>query len=442
MKKINMFILTVILFFIPTNIFAKDNKLDSSLNEDEFVVYVAKDGLYISTLQENSITMLDKGNKIKNPLISKNGDKVAYIKNDDLYVCDIKKADIVKVDSSAMSYTWNNAGELVYSTEDKGMSLYNSNTKKSEKIINNEYYYYNINFNSKDLIYANKRPEYGAKSTSLQDMGIISYSLSNKEEKLLLSGVPTTIIAIGSTPNISRISRDDKYIYIWNKPNSASMSADVNEFAVYDVVNNKFIQFNSGEKNFDLDNNKNMNALAYKNNISPNPVDSNIIAIIKGGGREMFADKTLGILDIKTAKFTEVPFKDKVEMMPCYSEDGKKILFSVTKSLEYDMEKGNVPILRIWQNQPHYIYEVDAETLNKRQITSSKYFDFMPRYIKYDEILFVRAIGDSFSLWKTKNGIETKLADNLSFGVEDYTSSWYYGHYKTEKVIDLFIKDR
>ena len=39
----------------------------------------------------------------------------------------------------------------------------------------------------------------------------------------------------------------------------------------------------------------------------------------------------------------------------------------------------------------------------------------MPKYLLNNEILFVRADGDSFSLWKTKDGVETKLSDSLSF---------------------------
>ena len=56
-----------------------------------------------------------------------------------------------------------------------------------------------------------------------------------------------------------------------------------------------------------------------------------------------------------------------------------------------------------------------------------------------NEILFVRGDGDSFGLWKTKDGVETKVGDSLSFN-SDYTNSWYYGHYKTEMVMDVFTK--
>ena len=103
------------------------------------------------------------------------------------------------------------------------------------------------------------------------------------------------------------------------------------------------------------------------------------------------------------------------------------------------LDYNNKNNLKTWQTEHHYIYEVNTETQKITQITNGKSFDFMPKYLSNNEILFVRADGDSFSLWKTKDGVETKLSDALSFKSE-YTNSWYYGHYKTERVIDVFIK--
>ena len=78
--------------------------------------------------------------------------------------------------------------------------------------------------------------------------------------------------------------------------------------------------------------------------------------------------------------------------------------------------------LKTWQSEPHNIYEVNTETQKTVQITNGKYFNFMPKYLSNNEILFVRGDGDS-----------------LSFNSE-YANSWYYGHYKTEMVIDVFEK--
>jgi beta-lactamase regulating signal transducer with metallopeptidase domain len=449
-KAIAWISLIVAMLFTSTSVFASSNiTLNTNLTSTEIAVFVSNDGLYISDLKENNPVALDKGEQIRQPLISRDGLNVAYTKNDNLYICNIKTKTIEEISKNVESYDFDSKGDLIYSTKDTGISMYNTNTSKSISIISNEYKYYNINCDSKNKIYANKKYEY-TKGDSLYEkaLGIISYDLDSKIETVILESKPLTdaelgenptnaqiLTSLGSTPTISQISNDDKYIYIWNKPNSGSTSSDITEFAVYDILDNKFIEFNTDDKNADLENGSGIYALGYKNNISQNPVNSKIVALNQGDGRDMFQNKNLGIVNTENNKFTNLLPENQVSMTPCYSEDGKNILYSSTKMLDYN-NKNN---LKTWQTEPHYIYEVNTETQKITQITNGKYFDFMPKYLLNNEILFVRADGDSFSLWKTKDGVETKLSDALSFKSE-YTNSWYYGHYKTERVIDVFIK--
>ncbi|OOM62392.1 protein TolB [Clostridium beijerinckii] len=315
--------------------------------------------------------------------------------------------------------------------------MYNTNTKKLVDIIRDEYDYFNINCDSKNKVYANKQLETTTdKGKTIKSIGVISYDLDTKEEKVILEGkegnnkeigeqytVSELFESIGSRPNVERISSDDRYMYVWNKPNSGSMSADMTEFAVYDLLNNKVIE------------NNNIIALAYKDNISQNPVDSSIVAVNNGEYREMYSNKTLGIFDIKANKFTTLIPENQVSMTPCYSDDGKNILYSSAQVLE---DINNSQNLKTWESEPHYIYQVNTETKEITQITNNKSFDFMPKYLSENQILFVRKDGDSFSLWKTKDGVETKLANSLSFRSTSYTNTWYYGHYKTENVIDVY----
>ena len=411
---------------------------NSTIKPNEFAVFISNDGLYMSQLKEDKPVKLDEGTQIKLPIISKEGSYVAYTKSDNLYICNIKTNEKEEVAKDIESYDWDSKGDLIYSTKDKGILMYNANTSKSTNIISNEYKYYNINCDSKNKIYANKEYEYTEGDFLYgKALGIISYDLDSKSEKLILESKPSTntkleenstnaqiLASLGSTPTVSQISNDNKYLYIWNEPNSASTASDITEFAVYDIINNKFIEFN----------NDNAYALAYKNNISQNPIDSSLVALNAGTGRDMYYNKTLVILNTKTNTFMNLLPKNQVSMTPCYSEDGKNILYSGAKILD------NIKItqnLKTWQSQPHNIYEVNTETRKITQITNGKYFDFAPKYLSNNEILFVRGDGDSFSLWETKDGVETKLGDSLSFN-KDYTNSWYYGHYKTERVMDVF----
>ena len=117
-------------------------------------------------------------------------------------------------------------------------------------------------------------------------------------------------------------------------------------------------------------------------------------------------------------------------MMIQYSKDGKRILYSGTDTLK----DNKFSDLKAWINKPHYIYEVNIDTKKVNKITNSESFDFMPKYLLNNEILFIRKSGDSFSLWKTKDGKETKVADDLKLN-----SQLYYGHYNTESMIDVFV---
>lgn len=430
-------ILTSTSLLASKTVFASNSDISKSAKGAEFAAFVSDDGLYMSKLKENNPIILDKNEKIKLPKISKDGLYVAYTKEDDLYICNIETREVTEVSKNVESYDWNKSGYLIYSVKNSGMSMYNTKTKKLEEIISNEYDYFNINCNSENKIYANKQLEYSeGNNRYIKSIGIVSYDPDSKEEKVLLEskegngkdiGEKATfselLESIGSIPNISKISSDDRYLYIWNKARSASISADMTEFAVFDLLNNKFIE------------NNNMIALAYNDNISQNPIDSNLVAVNKGEYRDMYSNKTLGIFNIQANNFTNLIPEDQVSMMPDYSGDGKNIVYSGTNSVKDDISKS----LKDWESEPHYIYQVNADTKKVTQITNSKSFDFMPKYLSNDEILFVRKDGDSYSLWKIKDGAETKLADSLSFGSTAYTNSWYYGHYKTENVIDVFI---
>ena len=407
--------------FTSTSVFAANNITSNSVNasvkQNEFAVFVSNDGLYMSELKENNPILLDKNDKIELPIISRDGLYVAYTKNNSLYICNIKTHEIAEVAKNVESYDWNSSGNMIYSTKDVGMLMYNTNTKNSTSLINNEYNYYNIKCDSKNKMYANKRIEYTKDNKQYsKSIGIISYDFDNKEEKDILKSkegnnkevgeqfkISDLLESLGSTPNVSKISSDDRYLYIWNKPHSGSMSADMTEFAVYDILNNKFIE------------NNNMIALANKDNISQNPVDSKMITVNNGEGREPYYNKTLRIFNVEDNTFINLLPEDQVSMMPDYSEDGKNIVYSGTNNLN-DKKLKN---FKEWFNQPHYIYQVNVDTKNVTQITNGKFCDFSPKYLLNNEILFERYDGNSCSLWKVKDGVETKLAEVVS------PDTWY-----------------
>ncbi len=431
-----------------TVVFASNgSKVKNSLVSTEFAVFVSEDGLYMSDLKENNTSILDKGDKIDEPLISRDGENVAYIKEGSLYICNINTKETQEVAKDIESYDFDSENNLIYSTKEPGISIYDTGAKKSSSLISNEYKYYNIKCDSKNKVYASKRYDYteGGHLNS-KSLGIISYDLSNKSEKVILEGKPLInneigehptnaqiLESLGSTPNVAKISTDDKYLYIWNSPNSGSTASDINQFIVYDVINNRVIDF-TGDNNGG--NSEGIYGLHYEDNISQNPLNSDIVAVNEGIDRDMFENKNLGVADIKSNNFVKLIPEDQVSMTPCYSSDGKNILYSASNKLDSNATSS---VYKDWENQPHNIYEINTESQKITQVTNGKYFDFMPKYLLNNEILFVRDDGGSFGLWKIKDGNETKLAASLNFK-DKYINSWYYGHYDTEKVIDVFVK--
>jgi bla regulator protein blaR1 len=410
-------LIATILFTFTSVLAANNITSNATIKTTEFAVFVSNDGLYMSELKENNPILLDKNDKIELPIISRDGLYVAYTKNNSIYICNIKTHEIAEVAKNVESYDWNSSGNIIYSTKDVGMSMYNTNTKNSTSLINDEYNYYNIKCDSKNKIYANKKIEYTKDNEQYsKSIGIVSYDIDNNEEKDILESkegnnkefgeqfeISDLLESLGSTPNVSKVSSDDRYLYIWNKPHSGSMSADMTEFAVYDIFNNKFIA------------NDNVIALANKDNISQNPVNSKVIAINNGEGREMYYNKTVGIFNSENNTFTNLIPEDQVSMMPDYSEDGKNIVYSGTNNFKNQKLKN----FKEWFNQPHYIYQVNVDTKKLTQITNGEFCDFKPKYLLNNEILFERYDGNSCSLWKTKDGVETKLAEVIC------SDNWY-----------------
>ena len=137
------------------SVFAEGNNTLATNKTTEFAVFVSKDGLYMSELKGSNPILLDKSDNINLPIISRNGKYIAYTKEDNLYVCNIKTKEIIEVSKNVESYNWNSSEKLIYSVKNSGILKYDINLKNSTSIINNKYNYYNINCDSKNKIYAN-----------------------------------------------------------------------------------------------------------------------------------------------------------------------------------------------------------------------------------------------------------------------------------------------
>ena len=412
---------------------------------NSFVVYAKDDGLYFTYLnngEEIKIHERYEGREFSYPIISRSGDYIAYTYNGDLYVFDFENENSDKLAGKVVSYDWIDNDTLIYSTEEKGFAIYNLKPKdkfpKKQMFIDN-YYYENFKVSKIGTIYGNRISKWTIGSDEYgYNTGIVEIKSKENGEFTIITiieGTKSTDEMIGYDPIIWDITEDGKYIYIMEKPASGSLSADGIGIGIYDVKNKTHTDF------------KNIGVLPYKDNLTINPKNNNLIGIIEGGAREMILNKEVVLIDVdKNKTYNTINFMDKdlVAMTPSFTLNGDKLLYSATKAVDNSQNFDYNEEFRKWEKRAHNIYEYDLKTSQVRKITEGDYFDFMPISISKDEILFSRYKGNGYySLIKLTNGKEEILVDNIIFDYQNEGRAFgFYGHIKTEETMDIFLNEK
>lgn len=416
----------------------KENK-----NNNDFAVMIKEDGLWAVNLSKSSNEIIiDKGGAFKNPSISPDGQNVAYTKDEDLYISPIDltqgKKEVTKVSEKVVSYSWSNSSDLAYSTEKGGLNGFNLKSKKSSNYIESEERYEGIVGDGKGTIYGEECRYYTKDDHQyVENKGLISYEIASGKSKVAVFSKPSSgdVQDMGLVPEVAGISKDGAYVYIWCKVHSGSTNSDGVQFGVYEVKYNKFTPFNKEQ----------ILALAYKDNLAISPVDGRLPILNNGGARDMNINKTLGQVDVLSGKSTPIlpqsmiasdePYgitaKGIVTMTPSFSPDGKKVIFSGSTANEN---------IHQWEKGTHNIYTVDLGTKKVEKITKDNTFDFAPTYIsKGSGIVFARKTDENnISLYKLQDNKE----QCISKGIKLDKDNWYYGHYKLENILDIYISEK
>lgn len=390
-------------------------------------VVVKRNELNLVNLNNNSISKLDDGGVFSRPKISLNRTNIAYLKNNALYIVNTSGKKLKVHDDICMEcYAWLSDSSLIYSPNTGGMYVFSVEKNESKPYIQNEFNYQNITLGSNKKMYAEKYLNYTKEGIQyISDYGVVLINQDTKREELIIKSVPQNPVDmdLGMYPIIAGISKDLRFLYIFEHPHSASMAADGVGFASYDTKLGKYISY------------KNITTLAYRDNISSSSVIENKIAIVSGGGREMKYNKTLGLLNLINEHFETMSAKDQAAMTPCFSADGNTILYAASKQGTASegtnewMKKGN-----------HNIYSVDIRTRKITQLTTSgKSFDFSPICINNNIFVFFRSnLKDNISMWKLEGGKEVPILDGLVLSTDmQYPVLDYYGHFDTYNFVDV-----
>ncbi|MDD2447744.1 MAG: DUF4825 domain-containing protein, partial [Tissierellia bacterium] len=446
-KKQGMSLFAAILILISGFTVACSILPDNTSEEmDSFVVYIKEDGLYYSYLSGANETKIHQGNSFAYPLISSGGNYIAYTKEDSLYIYSVKDKSYEKIDDGIdhyyRSYDWIDDTSLIYGSGEKsGFTVWNVLSKEKRSHLD-EYYYTGLISAKNDMVYASKASRWTtAEGDFMSNDGIVEISLNNYDENkkqfstnIIVEGRKSTDDTIGYNPVVWDISADGRYVYIMEKPASASLSSDVIGIGIYDLKEKTHTEF------IDIE------TLSYKNHLAINPAN-NMIGLIEGAGRDMIENKRVITLDMYKDKSNDISHinnitdEDFVAMTPSFTLDGKKLLYSATEAISPNNITDYNQIYNEWEKQPYSIYEYDLDSSRVRKITEGNDFDFMPMDISNDEILFSRYKGnDYYSLIKLVNGKENIVADNIMFsGGKDNHPFGFYGHIHTEMGMDIFI---
>lgn len=439
MKSVLSLLVLLLILIIGFTVACSTVPTESTDLNNPYTVYIKDDGLYFTYLNNGKEIKIHHGDSFEYPLISKLGNYIAYTKDSSLYIYDVKAEEYEKVADEInhyyASYDWIDDTNMVYSTKNSGFTLFNVLTKEGQEHLD-EHYYDSFKASNNNIIYGRKSSrwtteerEFGT-TDGIVEINLNEYDLDNKTfiTNLIIEGKRSTDEAIGYNPVVWKVTEDGKYLYIMEKSASGSLSTDVIGIGVYDVDK-------KGHKEF-----ANIDTLSYKNHLAINPKNNNIIGLIEGAGREMIENKKVILLDINEDKtYNTINFmeEDLLAMTPSFTLDGESLLYSASKKME---NRPGIDSYKIWERQPHNIYQYDIKTSSVKKLTDGDNFDFMPVNISEDEILFVRYKGnDYYSLIKLVDGKENIIVDNLIFsGGKDNYPFTFYGHIQTEKAMDIF----
>ncbi len=356
-----------------------------------------------------------------------------------MYNMEVK--DYGMVEEFIVSYAFSDELSLIYSdTNNKGLTKFDLIT--GDKLyVEDDNLYEDLTYGKENLLYGKRILEWADNmGMYTTNVGIVEIDGTNLDTELVVVGIKSSEDEIGYDPTIWNISKDGRYIYIMEKFQSGSMSADFGSLGVYDSLDKKHTAFEDIYENKDWGGND-LVVLPRPNNLAINPQNGNMVSVIMGGAREMIYDKDVVLLDIeddKSYKIVSVLEEDFVAMTPSFSLDGKKLLYSATEAIDepnmgdYDNE------FEKWFLQSHNIYEYDIENGEAVKLTEETSFDFMPISMG-DSILYFKAqdnVPEYFSLIQITNGREEILLEDILF------KDQFYGSIQTKTSMDILLNSK
>ena len=425
---ISFCIIASILAGCATNPLNSSSNLSDEIDEsfyDSKVAYVADDGLYYVNLNDGKNTLLVKGTDISTPVFSENGKVIAFKKGDDLYGYNFSTYKEQLLLTEAVSYCAGKDASFYASSQNEGILLIDAETAQKTTVVSAEQdalnMYLKLSPDSKKLAFYKA----GNNSDSHKKDGAYIYDTISKKATMIVQGVKDDY-ARGKRPVPGKWSPDSSKLFIWLKSMSGSISADGVEAAVYDFSDNKLVELNVG-------------ALAYDENITF--ADSDKLVLNAGGNREMYINKYLKIVEFKdkiSYKIIKIP--DKVTTTPCYSSDGKRLLFAASPAVDKfpSSQEGIDNSMATFAKRQIYMY-IDGKFY--AMTDDEKYRSEAPVFLKNNNcVIFVRVATDKErSIWIIdSDGKNQRQIAGWKYSSDNTLNRDYYGRIQWNTMYDIY----
>lgn len=325
---------------------AKDNNTGGEVSAlaKSKIAYIGDSGLYATDMEGKNASQLIAGNNLYQPVFSGDGTALAYLNGKDLYAYDFSEGKAVFLLTSAGSYCTGAASSFYASSPEEGLLLLEDmGTKKTVLLTplgagSDQSPASQSSFPAFDmrkgsyLEYRNLTPSpdfahlafniYITDGNTAYSGGIWLMDTATGEFTQVLAGEKSTESAIGTDPEPGKFSPDGKTLFVWERPASASLSADGVSYGLYDLDSKVFRSLSDrsigGEQL----------ALAYNENVSFSDVGS--FALLEGGNRDMDRGKYLQLITYtpSSLKAEGIPLGQLIPAMPNLSSDAQNLYFA------------------------------------------------------------------------------------------------------------------
>jgi hypothetical protein len=336
----------------------------------------------------------------------------AYVKNGDLFLSlvDFNQAAVepVCVCEGVEDYVFA-PGKLIYAPIGGGLYALDLTNYQKETLTDGELYHYHCLVASENRLYASR---YTRLENFATPEDTVAIRLDTRDEAVI---IPANVDNVSDEfqPPIG-VSADDRYLYVLSRPLAGSVSADGVFMGVYDNTTQTYTPIR-------------LSTLPHRENFSIGSV--NRLTYIYGGNRAWAGDKTLCLWDPISQAKTTVSGDSGGAMHPCFSGDGRTLLYAEGKSA------AGVETADYFTQ--HSIWEYNVETGQNRLI-ADKGFNIWPRYLDHDRsVCYVRVNGDAYDVYLKEAGEERLIIA----GIPNYNYAEYYGYYDLTPILCISTKD-